>query len=84
MRSLRSLRGRATGEPRFTLQRVSLRSGGDGDQRLAVQAEGLQLEARDLKDLLVDLAHRQYLSLPRHITYHSLVSPETSPQHSSS
>lgn len=42
---------RTTGDPRFTLQGVSLRSGGDGDQRLAVQAEGLQLEARDLKDI---------------------------------
>eukprot|EP00435_Cladocopium_sp_Y103_P068567 s103_g31.t1 len=42
---------RATGDPCFTLQRVSLRSGdGNGDQRLTVQAEGLQLEARDLKD----------------------------------
>ena len=71
MRSLRSLRGRATGEPRFTLQRVSLRSGGDGDQRLAVQAEGLQLEARDLKDL----------SLIWHIdnTYHYLVTLPTIP-----
>ena len=42
--------GRTTGDPRFTLQGVSLRGGHDGDQRLAVQAEGRQLEARDLKD----------------------------------
>ena len=45
--------GRTTGDPRFTLQGVSLRGGShDGDQRLAVQAEGRQLEARDLKDAI--------------------------------